>query len=103
MPKRPDKINRAYNPERAAFHRHNNNDAFYNSWPWRKARKRQLIKEPLCRMCKQKDLITPANMVDHIVPINQGGSKLDASNLQSLCDYRGLSCHEKKSGTESHG
>lgn len=103
MPSKPKKINRAYAPERKPFQREVDNSAFYNSWPWRKKRKQHLLKEPLCRMCKSNDIITAANMVDHIVPIAQGGAPLEDSNLQSLCDYRGLSCHEKKSATESRG
>ena len=38
-------------------------------------------------------------MVDHIVPINKGGAKLDIGNLQSLCNL----CHNRKSGREAHG
>jgi 5-methylcytosine-specific restriction endonuclease McrA len=37
--------------------------------------------------------MTPAAMVDHIVPIRQGGAALDMNNLQSLC----WSCHCAKS------
>ena len=35
-------------------------------------------------------------MVDHIKPINKGGSKLDIDNLQSLCNR----CHALKSAKE---
>ena len=35
-------------------------------------------------------------MVDHITPINNGGQKLDYSNLQALCNK----CHNKKSASE---
>ena len=35
-------------------------------------------------------------MVDHIIPIKQGGAKYDQSNLQSLC----WACHSRKSAEE---
>jgi 5-methylcytosine-specific restriction protein A len=36
-------------------------------------------------------------MVDHIKPVSIGGSRLEQSNLQTLCN----SCHNKKSANES--
>ena len=41
---------------------------------------------------------TPAQMVDHVRPINEGGAALDLENLQSLCH----ACHNRKSGRERH-
>lgn len=58
---------------------------------WPRQRRMQLDREPLCRMCRE-----PANQVDHIVPLNAGGSK-DDDNLQSLCH----SCHSRKTMRES--
>ncbi len=43
--------------------------------------------EPLCRMCGRL-----ADLVDHIVPIMDGGAVLDEENLQSLC----TACHARK-------
>ena len=40
--------------------------------------------------------LTPAQMVDHIVPINKGGAPLDLNNLQSLCN----ACHAAKSAKD---
>lgn len=60
---------------------------FYQSSAWKKIRKIQLTKYPLCVECKE-----PAVMVDHIIEIEDGGSKLSLSNLQSMC----LSCHNTK-------
>lgn len=97
MPKRPDKIERAYKPERKAFERNNSNSEFYNSWSWRKLRKRFLIKNPLCVHCSASGIDTVATVADHIVPINLGGEKLKENNLQPLCEYH----HNKKSGSEA--
>lgn len=50
---------------------------------------------PLCKHCQQKGLITLAVVVDHVIPLFQGGSD-HASNKQSLCK----DCHRVKSVLE---
>ena len=43
-------------------------------------------KHPFCRFCEQEGYEARlADDVDHIVPIEDGGAKLDVTNLQSLC------------------
>ena len=69
---------------------------FYSSRAWRMKRHRHLTDEPLCRECRKAGRITRATLVDHIIPIRQGGEPLDDDNLQSLC----ASCHSAKSITE---
>lgn len=69
---------------------------FYNTAEWRFFRKRQLAERPLCEECLKAGRRTKATMVDHIVPIKQGGEKFAPSNLQSLC----WSCHSRKSAEE---
>jgi 5-methylcytosine-specific restriction protein A len=64
---------------------------------WRRLRKMQLAREPLCRECAKTQRITSAAEVDHVIPIRQGGARLDAANLQSLC----RSCHSRKTLRES--
>lgn len=63
---------------------------------WRRVREVHLHAEPLCRMCKADGLVTMATMVDHIVPIADGGEKLDEDNLQSLC----RDCHARKTADD---
>lgn len=99
MAKSPGKIKRPWVIERKPFEREIKNDEFYNSWPWRKKRKSFLINNPICKHCEAMGIITQARVVDHIVSIKRGGSKLDDENLQSLCD----SCHNRKSANESRG
>lgn len=86
-----------FTPQRKAFEgmKQNNYD-LYNSSQWRKYRKDFLLRNPLCRMCDAKGLITPATYVDHIVPINKGGEVWDESNHQPLCK----SCHAAKSARD---
>lgn len=50
----------------------------------------------LCWACKEHGIIRAATDVDHIIPIQDGGSKTDPMNLQSLC----RSCHASKTRTE---
>jgi 5-methylcytosine-specific restriction protein A len=49
-------------------------------------------------MCETIGKFTPANVVDHIVPIRNGGEFLEWENLQSLC----ASCHNSKTMKERH-
>ena len=70
------------------------NAKFYSSYTWRKLRKQILLRDGICQMClKNKNKYVTANVVDHIVPINKGGPKYDANNLQALCKK----CHDFKS------
>lgn len=80
------------------YHSHQFHKAryFYNTTEWRKLRDWKIRKNPLCEHCDSHGRITPATEVDHIVEIEDGGSKTDPDNLQSLCK----ACHRKKTGEE---
>nr|DAO74578.1 MAG TPA: HNH endonuclease [Caudoviricetes sp.] len=78
--------------------RRHSNTEFYRSTAWRKLRAVKLEQQPLCEECLKHGRHTPAQIVDHIVPINEGGASLDLVNLQSLCH----ACHNRKSGRERH-
>ena len=45
---------------------------------------RLLQREPLCRHCRAEGRYTPADEVDHIVPLADGGAEVDG-NCQPLC------------------
>lgn len=59
---------------------------------WRKARRVFLSEKPLCAMCQDLDIVTPAVVVDHITP-HRGDEELfwDEKNWQGLC----LVCHDR--------
>nr|BDD47921.1 HNH nuclease [Campylobacterota bacterium] len=76
------------------YERNQDSRKFYSSSQWKKVRDVAIKSEPICRMCKR----TPAQMVDHIIPILNGGCKLCLDNLQPLCNY----CHGHKTKTESN-
>lgn len=62
---------------------------------WRKLRRIVLRREPLCRECKKAGFDVPSVLVDHIIPLSEGGTnKLE--NLQGLCTMH----HNKKTARE---
>ena len=62
---------------------------------WRKARKAFLSRHPLCVECLKSGVLTPATVVDHIVP-HRGDHALfwNEQNWQPLCK----DCHDRKTG-----
>lgn len=58
---------------------------------WRKVRDLKLARDPFCERCEEEGKATEAKMVHHIVPLDEGGARLDERNLRSLC----WSCHTK--------
>lgn len=87
--KQNDKIYNTYYRDKGA-------DKFYQSDAWRRLREQKLYEQPLCEECLKSKRFVNARMVDHIIPIKQGGGSLDITNLQSLC----WSCHSRKSSLE---
>ena len=63
---------------------------------WRRARKLFLQRHPLCANCLSQGIVTPATVVDHIVP-HRGDHRLfwDEQNWQPLCK----ACHDRKTGS----
>ena len=63
---------------------------------WRRARIDFLQKHPLCAECQREGKLTPATVVDHIIP-HRGDQRLfwDEKNWQPLCK----DCHDKKTGS----
>jgi len=64
---------------------------------WVKVRWRYLAEHPLCVLCEHVGKLTPANVIDHVVP-HKGDQGLfwNESNWQSLCK----SCHDRKTAKE---
>jgi hypothetical protein len=56
---------------------------------WRRIRRLQLLKEPLCRLCAQHDRATPAVCVDHVKSHQGDWNEFWCSEVQSLC----ANCH----------
>lgn len=71
-------------------------DDFHNSKRWRRFREWHLAQNPLCIECEKAGRVEAATIVDHIVPISEGGEEMSSDNAQSLCK----SCHSKKTNAE---
>lgn len=54
---------------------------------------------PLCLACKAHGRSVAAVVVDHVVPLKDGGARFDRANLQPLC----VSCHNRKTARETAG
>ena len=69
------------------------------SWRWEGARREFLLRFPLCQECLRRGRVTPARVVDHVVP-HRGDQRLfwDEANWEALCDYTSpqTNCHGKK-------
>lgn len=65
----------------------------YSQWyadrRWRAKRALQLQIEPLCRFCRERGLLTPATIADHIEPHRGDRAAFWHGDLQSLCG----TCH----------
>lgn len=73
----------------------------YKTVLWRRMRRHQLARQPLCAMCESMGRLSPATVADHVTP-HRGDKALffDAGNLQSLCAH----CHNSgKQKDERHG
>ena len=60
----------------------------YHSGDWAAISRRYRSAHPFCELCLQHDRYILAELVHHIVPLDEGGTN-DWSNLQSLCS----ACH----------
>lgn len=58
-------------------------------------RRQVLDEEPLCRLCLAKGKTAASSVVDHIIPLSEGGTD-DRINKQGLC----APCHDAKSAAE---
>ena len=71
---------------------------------WERLSKRWLAKYPNCMACSHEGRTTPAGIVDHILPRRHFPELIyDENNLQSLCQTRPYSCHQRKTGYERRG
>jgi 5-methylcytosine-specific restriction enzyme A len=73
---------------------------WYNSTPWRKRRANQLALYPLCKVCLERNALTPARVADHVIPHQGNYNSFLLGELQSLC----FSCHNvRKRLVDLHG
>lgn len=86
-----------FTPRKHYEHHHDERGKnIYNTPTWKRYRKAQLLLQPLCQHCLTFGVSTLAQLVDHIVEIEDGGAIYDLDNLQSLCKTH----HNIKTGKE---
>lgn len=71
---------------------------WYAKARWLRRRNAQLREHPLCAMCAQRGVVTPATIVDHIAPHNGNWTAFVTGALQSLCK----TCHDGPKQVEQH-
>ena len=71
------------------------NSRFYHSREWIALRNAFRAANPLCKNVDECGGAT--HTVDHIIPISEGGARLDWNNLAPLCQ----SCNASKTGKQS--
>jgi len=72
------------------------NAAVYDSPRWRALRLQVLENQPFCKFCQEDKVIGNSEVVDHVIPIEFGGSIWDLPNLQGICTRH----HNTKSSYE---
>lgn len=80
--------------EAAAYRR------LYKTARWRRLREAYLDDNPLCVMCLKQEIVTEADVADHIKP-HRGDEALfwSVDNLQALCKP----CHDSHKAREERG
>jgi 5-methylcytosine-specific restriction protein A len=58
---------------------------FYHTSQWTKESKAFREANPLCRPCQEEGIIYPAEMVDHIIPLEICKDPWDHNNWQPIC------------------
>lgn len=102
-------INRPWTGRTKGHGKRYNPDPFYNSPTWRRTKvafKRGTTKAPdgkevpntLCFDCYNEGKTTLMHTVDHHIPVKDGGSRTDHSNLRALCAHH----HAIKSANEGN-
>ena len=72
----------------------------YNTRRWQRQVKLQLKEYPLCSMCLERKVTTPATVADHVIPHKGDAWLFQYGELQSLCAH----CHShRKKRLETHG
>jgi 5-methylcytosine-specific restriction protein A len=79
-------------------------NSFYATAQWKRHRKVELSKQPLCQACLIKGMVTPATEVDHVFPWRQIGERAFYHNVfQCLChDHHSLKTQLEKHGIIKH-
>lgn len=78
----------------------------YSTARWRRLRAMQLSNHPCCAYCERLGIVTPATLVDHIVPVRLDRARaFDQTNLQSLCApcHNSIKQREERADADERG
>lgn len=71
----------------------------YSTAAWQRLRLAKLAADPLCEACLRREIVEPADTVDHIVAIEKGGDPFPPlDQLMSMC----AACHNIKTNAVDH-
>jgi 5-methylcytosine-specific restriction endonuclease McrA len=65
---------------------------FYNTGFWKRRRRLQMKMHPLCKLCADGGVVTPARVADHVKPHKGDWNLFALGELQSLC----VDCHNSR-------
>lgn len=78
-------------PQKQEHHRRKFYWEGYHTRRWRKERLRFFQHQPACVVCAKEGKQVPAEVVDHVIPIQDGHDPWDDTNWQGLCKYHDAS------------
>lgn len=71
----------------------------YSTATWQRLRTAKLSANPLCEACLRREVVEPADTVDHIIAIEKGGEPFPPlDGLMSMCEP----CHNIKTNAVDH-
>lgn len=71
----------------------------YSTAAWQRLREAKLSADPLCEVCIRREVVEPADTVDHIIAIEKGGDPFPPlDGLMSMCE----ACHNAKTNAVDH-
>lgn len=83
--KNPRPWNRGYSKSETKMESRPRSRDEYHTSRWTRESKVWRVKHPLCEICWKAGRITPAEVVDHIIPVALCGDFWDKTNWQSVC------------------
>lgn len=69
---------------------------WYKLAKWARIRDAQFSMHPLCVMCMAEDVVTPANVCDHVTPHRGDEAAFWSGPFQSLCEHHHNSTKQRE-------
>lgn len=82
--------------ENRKFYGGRRNSHIYDSARWRRLSIKKRTVNPFCEVCEKNGIMNSADVVDHIIEIEDGGGAFKWDNLMSMCHHH----HNEKTQRE---